>query len=82
MEASCVHKKTNIPADRLSTAESDLESVEAFEKSCASSGTTAQCCTLPVVSDAADICDETIADDLVGRRGSPLPRPLDGGSLE
>ncbi|KAM0712343.1 hypothetical protein Q7P37_011438 [Cladosporium fusiforme] len=32
--------------------ESDLKTVKAFEESCASSGTTAQCCTLPVAGDA------------------------------
>jgi len=37
------------PANTSITAESDLTTVDAFEKSCKSTGLTAMCCTLPVV---------------------------------
>jgi hypothetical protein len=36
-------------ANTVATAESDLTTVDAFEKSCKSTGLTAMCCTLPVV---------------------------------
>lgn len=37
------------PTNTIPTAESDLTTVADFEASCATSGTTAMCCTLPVV---------------------------------
>lgn len=82
VKATCNSKRKtrNIPQlTEIFTAESDLESVEAFEKSCASSGTTAQCCTLPVVScDCSfDARDVNFANDLIGWRCPALPRSLD-----
>jgi hypothetical protein len=40
---------TSHPANTFTSAESDLTTVADFEASCASTGLTAMCCTLPVV---------------------------------
>lgn len=44
-----VSPERRLPANTYATAESDLTTVDAFEKSCKSTGLTAMCCTLPVV---------------------------------
>lgn len=63
------------------TASDDPETSEEFAASCASSGLTAQCCTLPVVCFcllSLLLSILSVADNvMIGWRCSPLPRSLD-----